>query len=163
VPVTSRKEAMAKVAVRDRDTVMVGGLIDNLSQKSSSGVPYLMDIPLIGFLFRADSSQSQRGELIILLRPTVLPTPEIAAITARAERDRLPGVRSAERDFNEEEALLQRAADPPTINPELLEPAKPAKSSKTKKTPKQEKKVFEDPSPTEEGAAIPSADGSKAP
>ena len=126
VPITSRKEAMAKVAVRDRDTIMVGGLIDNLSRKSSSGVPYLMNIPLIGFLFRSDTSQSQRGELIILIRPTVLPTPEIAAITARAEKDKLPGVRQAERDFNEEEALLQRALNPPTIDPELVDPSQSA-------------------------------------
>jgi general secretion pathway protein D len=167
VPITSRKEAMAKVAVRDRDTVMVGGLIDNLSTKSSSGMPYLMNIPLIGFLFRSDSSQSQRGELIILMRPTVLPTPEVAAITARAEKDKLPGVRQAERDFNEEEELLQRALNPPTIDPGLIEqsqpaePVKPSAAPKAQKSSKPAKKVFEDYTIDEEGKAIPSSNGTK--
>ena len=167
VPITSRKEAMAKVAVRDHDTVMVGGLIDNLSTKSSSGMPYLMNIPLIGFLFRSDSSQSQRGELVILMRPTVLPTPEIAAITARVEKDKLPGIRGAERDFNQEEEILQNAMDPPTINPELIEPgtqdnsSKPPKSSKSRKNSKQENKVFEDYTFDEEGKVMPSSSETK--
>ena len=155
------------MAVRDRDTIMLGGLIDNLSRKSSSGVPYLMNIPLFGFLFRSDSSESQRGELIILIRPTVLPTPEIAAITARAEKDKLPGVRQAERDFNEEEALLQRALNPPTIDPELVDPSqsanpdKPPKSSKSQKNSKPEKKAFEDYTFDEDGKVIPPSSETK--
>ena len=40
----------------------------------------LKDIPLIGFLFRSTSTKQVRNELIVLIRPTVLPTPEVAAL-----------------------------------------------------------------------------------
>jgi general secretion pathway protein D len=111
VPNTTRKEASAKVAVRDRDTIMLGGLIETDKSKSGSGVPFLMDIPLLGYLFRSSSTSETRKELIVLIRPTVLPTPEIAALTAKAEKDRMPGVRRAEKEILEEEAARLKQAD----------------------------------------------------
>ena len=39
---------------------------------------------------------------MVLIRPTVLPTPEVAALTATAEKNRMPGVRAAERELREE-------------------------------------------------------------
>jgi len=102
VPVTSSKEAATKVSVRDHDTIIVGGLIETDKKNSKSGVPFLMDIPLLGYLFRSTSDSSTRSELIVLIRPTVLPTPEIAALTAVAEKNRMPGVRQAERELRDE-------------------------------------------------------------
>ena len=48
VPITSSKEASAKVSVRDHDTIILGGLIETDKNKSASGVPLLMDIPAVG-------------------------------------------------------------------------------------------------------------------
>lgn len=109
VPNTTRKEAAAKVAVRDRDTIMLGGLISDDNSRSGSGVPFLMDIPIIGYLFRSTSTGQTRKELIVLIRPTVLPTPEVAAMTASTEKDRMPGVRRAEAEFliNEQKELIK--------------------------------------------------------
>ena len=42
----------------------------------------------------------------MLIRPTVLPTPEVAALAARSEKDRMPGVRGAEIEFNQDELNL---------------------------------------------------------
>src|SRR6267142_263405 len=111
VPITTRKEASAKVAVRDRDTIMLGGLIETDKSKQASGVPFLMDIPLLGYLFRSSGESETRKELIVLIRPTVLPTPEVAALTAKAEKDRMPGVRQAEKEIQDEEARRIRQAD----------------------------------------------------
>jgi general secretion pathway protein D len=111
VPVTSRKEAVAKVSVRDHDTIMLGGLIETSKSKSVSGVPFLKDIPLLGNLFRSSSDKEVRNELIVLIRPTVLPTPEVAAMTARAEKDRMPGVRRAEAEILQEDARRLRNAN----------------------------------------------------
>jgi general secretion pathway protein D len=93
VPVTSQKEATAKVAVRDHDTIMLGGLIENSKTSDNSGVPFLKDIPLLGFLFRKTSADATRSELIVLIRPTVLPTPEVAALSAKAETSRMPEIK----------------------------------------------------------------------
>jgi general secretion pathway protein D len=103
VPVTSSKNANAKVAVRDRDTIMLGGLIETDKNSNNSGVPFLKDIPLLGYLFRSSEKDETRSELIVLLRPTVLPTPEVAALTARAEKDKMPGVTEMENEIKAEE------------------------------------------------------------
>jgi general secretion pathway protein D len=111
VPITSSKEASSKVSVRDHDTIILGGLIYSEKDKNASGVPLLMDIPLLGYLFRSSSAQDTRNELIVLIRPTVLPTPEIAALTATAEKNKMPGVRETEKELREEESQRLRQAD----------------------------------------------------
>jgi general secretion pathway protein D len=104
VPTTSKRQAGAKVAVRDGETIILGGFIGDNRSKSDSGVPYLKDIPLLGHLFKSSSINNQRTELIMLMRPTVLPTPAVAALVATAERNKLSGVKQAERDIRREES-----------------------------------------------------------
>ncbi len=111
VPVTSRKEAAAKVSVRDHDTIVLGGLIETSKNKNNSGVPLLKDIPLLGYLFRSSSDNEVRNELIVLIRPTVLPTPEVAALTAKAEKNKLPGIKNAEREIEHENNLRLKKVD----------------------------------------------------
>jgi general secretion pathway protein D len=111
VPVTANKSASAKVSVRDHDTIMLGGLIETDKNKNASGVPYLMNIPLLGYLFRSSHSDETRKEFIVLIRPTVLPTPEIAALTATAEKNKMPGVRASEREIRAEETQRLIQAD----------------------------------------------------
>lgn len=81
---------------------MLGGFIKQTKNKSKSGVPILKDIPLLGSLFRSKSDSNDMTELIILLRATVLETPEEAAIVAQQEREALPGIRHLEEDLRED-------------------------------------------------------------
>jgi general secretion pathway protein D len=111
VPGTTKREALAKVAVRDRETIILGGFIETTKRKGRSGVPYLKDIPYLGFLFRANTDSSARTELMVFIRPTVLKTPEIAAIHATEEKDRLPGVKLGEFDIREDERMRNEAAE----------------------------------------------------
>ena len=37
------------------ETIVIGGIIDDTVDRSRSGIPYLMDIPVLGRLFRADT------------------------------------------------------------------------------------------------------------
>lgn len=104
VPVTSQKSAQAKVSVRDRDTIILGGLIENSKSRTRSGVPVLSSIPVLGYLFSANTSRDQRNEMIVMIRPTVLPTPEVAAVTATAERNSMPLIRAAEAEAAADEA-----------------------------------------------------------
>jgi general secretion pathway protein D len=106
VPITSQKEANAYVAVRDGETIMLGGFISNEKTKSHGGVPILKDIPLLGVLFRSNKESDSRRELMVMIRPTVLPTPESAATFAAEERSRMPGTKEAEQDFNRSEQKL---------------------------------------------------------
>jgi len=111
VPITSSKEAQAKVSVRDHDTIILGGLIETDKNANHSGVPFLMDIPMLGYLFRSSHKDETRHELIVLIRPTVLPTPEIAALTATAEKNKMPAVKTTEKEIRAEEAERLRQAN----------------------------------------------------
>jgi len=111
VPVTSQKSAQAKVSVRDRDTIILGGLIENTKSHSRSGVPLLMDIPVLGYLFSSHSVKDSRSEMIVMIRPTVLPTPEVAAITAKSERNHMPLIKTAESETAADDEKKLREAD----------------------------------------------------
>jgi general secretion pathway protein D len=71
VPI-DKKTIETEVAVQSGDTVMLGGLIQQNDNNSSSGVPGLKNIPLIGKLFGASSSDNSRKELLVLITPTVI-------------------------------------------------------------------------------------------
>ncbi|MGH7990065.1 MAG: type II secretion system protein GspD, partial [Limisphaerales bacterium] len=96
VPNTDKRTLSSEIAVRSGDTVILGGFIRSEKDKARSGVPLLQDIPLLGALFSSHSSNKTRDELLVLMRPTVLKTPEMAAAQAKLEEARLPGITHAE-------------------------------------------------------------------
>jgi len=113
-PIINTRTASAMLTVRDGDVIMLGGFISENKSTSKSGVPFLKDIPGLGVLFRSKNNSNDRTELIILMRATVLETPEAAAILARKERGDMPGVRQAEHEFKQSEAARQEKVDKQT-------------------------------------------------
>jgi general secretion pathway protein D len=111
VPSINQRQASATVAVKDRDTIILGGMIGTTMTKTISGVPYIMNVPLLGKLFQSQSDSMTRTELIVLLRPTVLPTPEAAATVAAAERKSMAGVRRGEAEIRIDEAIRMKQAE----------------------------------------------------
>jgi len=103
VPNTTKRTLSSEIAVRDRDTIILGGFVRSDKSKSKSGVPLLMDIPLLGNLFTSRTDKKDRSETIVLIRPTVLKTPEIAAAQAIKEERRLPGISAAAAEDEESE------------------------------------------------------------
>jgi hypothetical protein len=95
VPNTIKRTINTEIAVRDRDTVILGGFIKSDQSHKKSGVPVLKDIPVLGNLFQSRSDDKKRTELVVLMRPTVLKTPEIAAKNTVKEVQRLPGASAA--------------------------------------------------------------------
>jgi len=91
-PSTIKRTLNTTITVRDKDTVMLGGFIEADKSTSSSGVPFLSDIPILGNLFKQRSDSKARKELVVLMRPTVLGTPELAAKNTIKEQQRMPGV-----------------------------------------------------------------------
>ena len=121
VPTTVERTASAKVSVRDRDTIILGGFISNSRNKGSSGVPILKDIPILGGLFRSTTDTKNKQELIVLIRPTVLPTPGDAALAATIERSKMPGISQVEREEAKEERKSQAKAARALLKREGLE------------------------------------------
>jgi general secretion pathway protein D len=96
VPNTIKRTLSSEIAVKDRDTIMLGGFVRSDKSTSKSGVPWLEDIPLLGNLFSQRNDSKDRNETVVLIRPTVLRTPEFAAQQAIKEEQRLPGIAHAE-------------------------------------------------------------------
>ena len=101
VPTTVTRNAQATLSVRDGDTIMLGGYIEDTKTTGKSGVPILKDIPLLGALFRSSSKNTSRSELILLLHVTVLRSPAEAGAQATAETAKLPAIFEAEKQLKE--------------------------------------------------------------
>ena len=91
VPTILKREAKSSVAVEDRSTIVLGGLIQQTKQVSTTKVPFLGDIPFFGQIFKSQQNNRQRTELIIFIRPSVLRTDRSAVLEAR-RRLRMLGV-----------------------------------------------------------------------
>ena len=109
VPNTDTRRLSSEITVKNGDTVMLGGFIRSDKTKTKSGVPFLQDIPILGNLFSSRQDSKDRQELIVMMRPTVLKTPEIAAANTIKEEQRLPGVSAAEADNVASEQKLTEA------------------------------------------------------
>lgn len=99
VPITTDRSANAKVNVRDGEMVVLGGFIKTKVTETQSSVPVLSDVPVLGALFRRTVDVNERNELIVMMRPTVLASPEAAYTKALSELEGKPGLKAAQ--FNE--------------------------------------------------------------
>lgn len=94
-PVITTREASTRAIVRDGQTVVIGGLIGTTSELVNSGVPLLKDIPLLGYLFKRQTTAKNRTELAIFITPYIVRTDaEADALFERARqrtRDPEPG------------------------------------------------------------------------
>jgi general secretion pathway protein D len=107
-PTTSKRTLNSEIAVKDKDTIILGGFIRSDHTKGRTGVPILEDIPLLGTLFSNHTSSKDRQELLVLMRPTVLKTPDLAEVQTLQEEKRLPGISgAASEDAADERAQIE--------------------------------------------------------
>jgi type IV pilus assembly protein PilQ len=72
IPQENIREAKANVLVRDGETVVIGGILKDNSNESDSGVPYLKDIPVLGWIFKKASWQRNFEELVVFITPRIV-------------------------------------------------------------------------------------------
>ena len=72
VPVTTKIEGNTKVLVQTGETIVIGGLLKKTEKESTSGVPGLMNIPILGWLFKSKGTTEETTELLIFITPRVL-------------------------------------------------------------------------------------------
>ncbi|MDD2308339.1 MAG: type II secretion system secretin GspD [Desulfuromonadaceae bacterium] len=70
--VTTKRSAKTSVVVKDKETVVIGGLIQDTEEDTVSKVPLLGDIPLLGWLFKTKSKVRKKTNLMILLTPHIV-------------------------------------------------------------------------------------------
>ena len=78
--------------MRDGDSVVLGGLIRDNESSGKSGVPLLMDIPVLGSLFSSTVDTSARTELLIFITPRVVESDEEVRALSIEMRDRMRGI-----------------------------------------------------------------------
>lgn len=71
-PVISTREAATRLFVRDGQSVVIGGLIDEQRDRSRSGIPLLKDIPVLGYLFGTTRDRRIQSELFLFLTPHIV-------------------------------------------------------------------------------------------
>jgi general secretion pathway protein D len=77
-PTTTKRTAETNVQVRDGQTVVIAGLVGDNVDVSTTKVPCLGDIPIVGWLFKSESRNTTRTNLLIFLTPYIVATPEEA-------------------------------------------------------------------------------------
>jgi general secretion pathway protein D len=74
-PVFNQRSAQSRVAIRDGQTIVIGGLMEDRKDETVKKVPILGDIPVLGWLFRYRKTTKVKTELLIFLTPHVAHQP----------------------------------------------------------------------------------------
>jgi len=90
------REAETVAVLHDGQTLVIGGIITDNRRRSRIGIPLLMEVPLLGPLFRTDLERSYRTELVILITPRVIHDRRLGD---RATKRFLDKVRSVRREL----------------------------------------------------------------
>jgi type IV pilus assembly protein PilQ len=72
VPSIDTRQIITQVLVNDGQTVVLGGILDTTKSKSANKVPFLADIPVLGYLFRSTKDINNKTELLIFITPKIL-------------------------------------------------------------------------------------------
>jgi type IV pilus assembly protein PilQ len=78
VPPINKNEVNAKVLVSDGETIVLGGVFSNTQTVGVDKVPLLGDLPFIGRIFRRDTVQDNKSELLIFLTPRIMNTQAVS-------------------------------------------------------------------------------------
>jgi MSHA type pilus biogenesis protein MshL len=103
-PVVSVRQAQTVARVRDGQTIVIAGLIRERKRNLDTGVPGLMEIPLLGYLFRTTAEIKEKSELVILITPKLYGESQILDFT-RQDLER-------SRDFQKKKRLDERVFCP---------------------------------------------------
>ena len=88
-PTFSNRKIDTKLSIQDGATVMLGGLISDNNSRGNSGIPLIKDIPVMGALFRTQTGQSNKQELIILITPYIIEDNQTAQSITQSFRTQL--------------------------------------------------------------------------
>ena len=86
------RNVSSRIAIRSGESVVLGGLIRDNETQGRSGVPLLMDIPILGSLFSTNNSVASRTELLIFISPRVVEGLQDLRDLNSEMRDRMKGL-----------------------------------------------------------------------
>ena len=60
------------VRIKDGETLVIGGMIQESETKTVSKIPFLGDLPVVGMFFRSTSTSKEKSEMVIMLTPQIV-------------------------------------------------------------------------------------------
>jgi len=109
---TRKRSVKTTVLVDDGGILVLGGLIQDEVSDSESKVPFLGDIPIIGFLFRSQKTTKTKANLMVFIRPSILRDNKDAAFVTNEKYSFIRGIESESYDEENESYGLIKGAEP---------------------------------------------------
>lgn len=88
-PSFTKRTTKNSVVVPDKQTLIIGGIIQDTHRREYTGIPLLDRIPILGALFRSETDTVERTELIVLVTPHVIASPEEATAITKSFEERV--------------------------------------------------------------------------
>jgi general secretion pathway protein D len=87
-PTTTKRSTKTSVVVKDDQTVVIGGLIQEREEENITKIPLLGDMPLLGYLFKQTSVSKTKTNLLVFLTPHIIKEAEsLARITGEKQKE----------------------------------------------------------------------------
>jgi general secretion pathway protein D len=115
--ITNKRSLESTVLVDDGQIVVLGGLIQDSFTDNASKVPYVGDIPVAGALFRYDTRQRTKTNLMVFLKPTIVRS---GAATTSLTADRYDYIMGEQQNLKPEERPLWPQPEVPTLPPRAM-------------------------------------------
>jgi general secretion pathway protein D len=134
-PTTNKRSIESNVVVDDGQIIVLGGLIEDRFEETKNKVPLLGDIPFLGALFRSETREKRRTNLMVFLRPVVMRDgPSVNNFSL----DRYDLIRASQKDAQPARSLIlpnDAPVVPPLRSPQESEESRRLRESNTRTPP----------------------------
>jgi general secretion pathway protein D len=111
VPVTSNRQLNSDVVVENGQTIIIGGLVSTRTLDNIEGVPGLMDVPILGWLFKRKTTSEDKVSLFIFLTPYVIEKPEDLSKITEEHQKLAQELRKRVEEANKKKRIKNEAED----------------------------------------------------
>ena len=92
LPTTLKREAKTVVVVKDKETIVIGGMLGDSTSEGDTKVPCLGDIPLLGWLFKSTNKTKEKTNLYVFITPHIVRSQGDAAALYKDKREQMGSV-----------------------------------------------------------------------
>lgn len=92
-PIISTRELKTKLAVKNGQSIMMGGLIKKGNTNNQSKIPLLGDIPLLGWAFKYEKQSNDKTELLVMITPYVIESDDVLEQYIKKFQEKMQGLR----------------------------------------------------------------------
>jgi general secretion pathway protein D len=103
-PTTLKRTVKTSVVIKDKETIVIGGLIGDSTQDNTYKVPLLGDIPLLGWFFKTKSTSREKTNLYVFLTPHIVRTQQDASALYQEKRETMGEVQEGVIKLDEKKA-----------------------------------------------------------